>query len=109
MKKAILSFFGFLLLFFVTACAGGVDGQLDKLEKMIEKQNELAKDEGYKAKETVLNFQKLVQLGQQLETESQAENSDWTEEQKARLSQLADAPILGKASTLEEVRKQNDY
>ncbi len=106
MKKFIMMF-AFVGMLVLGACSSGPDSTISKIEDKIKKQNELAQEKGYKNKETVLNFMELMQMVKEAENEATAENSTWTEEQKEKLRKVCDTPIIGKESTMEEVRRQN--
>lgn len=92
-----------------TSCSSGPDAQMDKLEKMFEKQNELAKEKGYQGKETVLNMMEIIKMTEELQKEANAEGTKWTQEQKDRLNKIVATPVLGRESTMEEVLKQEGF
>lgn len=90
-------------MLFITSCSSGPDAQIDKLEGMYEKQNELADEKGYKSKETIKNYMELDQYREELIKASEAEGSEWTPEQKERLQKVCQTPVLGESSTIEGV------
>lgn len=105
MKKFFMAL-AFAGALFMTSCGnGGVDGQLDKLDKMIEEQNELAETKGYKSDATVNHMRDLYVYAEELQKEMSAENSEWTQEQKDRFIELSNKRISGRESTMEEMNK----